>query len=116
MTGKLENKTRRALTFNLTTAIAPVRHIFARREEQKDGKVRHVDKRVVLPASVTVLARGTSESLPDGAAGAPEIASAIARGDVRWMPDPVAAPKPVLVPVASADEGAPTKRTLRTGA
>lgn len=90
MSGKLKNRTRRALTFNLTTKVAPVRHLFGRRTDHRDGSVTIADKRLVLPESVTVLAgkNNLSASLPDSAVGCPEIAAAIARKDVEWIPDP----------------------------
>lgn len=103
MSGKLKNRTRRALTFNLTTKVAPVRHLFGRRTDHRDGTVSIADKRLVLPDSVTVLTgkHNLSTSLPDSAVSCPEVAAALARKDVEWIPDskeaePAAEIPPVL--------------------
>lgn len=127
MSGKLKNRTRRALTFNLTTKVAPIRHLFDRRVEHKDGSVSTQKRRLVLPDSVTVLAGKLSTSLPDGAPQCPEVAAAIARRDVEWIPDEPAAEAPAEAPAdgapdaassstpeASADE-TPAPRTRRRG-
>lgn len=134
MSGKLKNRTRRALTFNLTTKVAPIRHLFDRRVEHKDGSVSTQKRRLVLPDSVTVLAGKLSASLPDGVPHCPEVAAAIARRDVEWIPDEPAAEAPAeeapaeapadgaaepeaassSTPEASADE-TPAPRTRRRG-
>jgi hypothetical protein len=87
MSGKLKNLTRVAKTYNLTTKVAPVRHLFARREEAKDGTVRVKDRRLVIPDSVTICAGKLSDSLPDGVPHCPDVAAAIARREVVWVPD-----------------------------
>jgi hypothetical protein len=89
MPGKLENLTRRARTFNLTTRIAPIRALFDRREDQKDGTAKVVSRRVVYPDSISLLARGsTADDLHDGVPLCPEVAKAITKGEVRWVPTP----------------------------
>lgn len=117
MSGKLKNRTRRALTFNLTTKVAPIRHLFDRRLEQKDGTVKTTQRRLVLPDSVTVLAGKLSDSLPDGAPHCPEVAAAIARRDVEWIPDPekVAEPEKPAEPekASTEDDGASSPRSRR---
>lgn len=105
MPGKLQNLTRRAVVYNLTTKVAPVRHVFKRRTEHKDGTVRTVDRRLVLPDSVTVLAGKLSESLPDGVARCPEVIAAIARHDVKWIPDAVVEEPGREAPVTPDREG-----------
>lgn len=119
MSGKLKNRTRRALTFNLTTKVAPVRQLFDRRVEHKDGSTSVAQRRLVFPDSVTVLAGKLSDSLPDGAPHCPEVAAAIARRDVEWVPDEPASsskpsdasesPAPEAAPASSEGESAPTR-------
>ncbi len=88
MSGKLRNRTRTAKVYNLTTKVAPVRHMFARRHEHRDGRVVISDRRIVIPDSITIRAKQESETLPDTVLGCPEIASAIERRDLVWVPDP----------------------------
>lgn len=88
MSGKLKNRTRTAKVYNLTTKVAPVRHMFARRHEHRDGKVVINDRRLVLPDSITILGKKESDTLPDAVLGCPEIAGAIERRDLVWVPDP----------------------------
>lgn len=104
MPGKLKNRTRRALVFNLTLKVAPVRQLFPRRVERKDGSVGIEDRRLVLPASVTVLAGKLSASLPDGVPHCPEVSAAIARREVEWIPDA----EPVSTRVDTSEPAAPT--------
>lgn len=89
MTGKLKNRTRFSHTYNLSLKVAPLRKIY-----ERQGSNGVENRRIVLPDSVTVLAGvGTlSPSLPDGAKDCPEVAAAIKRRDVIWVPDPVEAP------------------------
>lgn len=108
MPGKLKNRTRLARTYNLTTKVAPVRHLFARREEHKDGTVKTHDRRLVLPDSVTVLGGGFSDLLPDGAPHCPEVAAAIARREVEWVPEPEKKAEPKSEQPKAA-ESEPTK-------
>lgn len=119
MPGKLKNRTRRALTFNLTTKVAPVRHVFKRRTEQKDGSVTVGDRRLILPDSVTILSKGFSDSLPDGVPFCPEVAAAIARRDVEWIPDASVKEqkaKAQVAEVAADDKAEPrSRRAQRAG-
>lgn len=91
MTGKLKNRTRFQHTYNLSLKVAPLRKIY-----ERQGPNGVENRRIVLPDSVTVLAGvGTlSQSLPDGAKDCPEVAKAIARRDVFWVPDPVKVEEP----------------------
>jgi hypothetical protein len=91
MPGKLHNKTRRALTLNLTTKVAPLRKLYDRRTANADGSTSIAPTRIVIPDSITVLAGKCSGVLADGVAHCPEVAAAIARRDVAWIAE-VAAP------------------------
>lgn len=87
MAGKLKNRTRRAITLNLTTKVAPKRHVFSRVSESRDGSSAVTDRRLVLPDSITILAGSVSSSLPDSVQHCPEVAGAIQRRDVIWIQD-----------------------------
>ena len=105
MTGKLTNRTRTAQTYNLTNKVAPVRKIFERRTQTRDGVVSISDRRVVFPDSITILFGETSKSLPDGVKHCPEVVAALARRDVVWVQDPVeaAVAEPTKVEAAEAE-------------
>jgi hypothetical protein len=92
-TGKLKNLTRRVFVANLSTQVAPVRHLFNRREEHSDGTWGSTEKRVVLPDSITILTGQESESLPVQVTKCPEIEAAINERRLKWTDDP--APEPV---------------------
>lgn len=93
MAGKLKNRTRRAITLNLTTKVAPKRHVFSRVSESRDGSSAVTDRRLVLPDSITILAGSVSSSLPDSVQHCPEVAGAIQRRDVIWIQDAPSAPE-----------------------
>lgn len=129
MSGKLTNRTRKALTFNLTTTVAPVRKVFDRMIEDREGSRKTVQRRVVFPDSITVLVGTPTESLADGVQHCPEVAEAIKRRDVIWTKDPVveATPEPASTPApapteveavqeASSVDGDPTTSRRRTRA
>lgn len=94
--GTLENLTRTISVYNLTTAVAPIRKEFARVQTHKDGTATLTSKRVVFPDSITILAGEKLSGLSDGVTSAPEIRAAIARKELRWIPDAApATPAPV---------------------
>jgi hypothetical protein len=88
-------------TFNLTPGIEPVRMIAPRHQKQPDGGMVQVEKRYVLPGSLTLMAKGTKdgkgkpldrlENLPDEVEKCPEVQAALLARKVRIdRPKPVA--------------------------
>jgi len=112
----LENVSRTQKTFNLTARIAPLRRVHKRATTDRDGRTRIDDRRLVYPDSITILAGATSKDLPDSYEHAPEVAKAIARGDVKVHRREATADEPATSgPEAEGAQQAPRSRRRNQG-
>lgn len=81
----LKNVTRapkKPLLLQLTRQVAPVRHVFDRVHQNKDGSATQEAVRLVLPDSISLQPGEERKGLPDSVRNCPDVVKAVATGEL----------------------------------